>query len=193
MGKCSVSLCRITPSHTYKQRQTPTHVHSGSRAHSLSRESAREFGDTGVEKCKCSSFQVSGMASIGRWMCVRERGTYWRRERDAADSLCPPFALTFIAVKKHACQAAKMHHTVSGGRSVATKSHFILFILLTSLLVYFFSPSITCLSRVTLDDGNPYPWFLCSQFSLYPALSLQLPSCFFLDCQVANRVNAGFL
>ncbi len=61
------------------------------QTHLLSRESACEFRDTGEEKCKCFSLQVSDMASMGRWMCVRKKEGDSERERfrewDGADSL----------------------------------------------------------------------------------------------------------
>lgn len=110
---------------------TNTHRCTHTDTRSLSRESACEFCDTGEEKCKCSSLQVSDMTSMGRWMSarVRERRRWWR-ERDLGNEmvlvLCvfgaSPPALTHFAVKEHACLAAKIDVTVSGGYSFATKS-----------------------------------------------------------------------
>lgn len=69
--------------HTYTNthKLTQTQMRSHRQTHSLSRESACEFRDTGEEKCKCSSLQVSDMASVGRWMRVWEKEGDSERER----------------------------------------------------------------------------------------------------------------
>lgn len=69
--------------------------HTNKHMQSLSRESACEFGNAGEEKCKCSSFQVGDMASMGRQMCACERKWEMAKERERCSwitvcSLCPP-------------------------------------------------------------------------------------------------------
>lgn len=117
-----------------------------------------------------------------------------KRERDLGNEvalvLCvfgvSPPALTHFAVKEHACLAAKIDVTVSGGYGFATKSfcfsHFFFSVSLFS--------SMTCLGRPrrgmqVMLHIFPFPFFIVL-ISLSPMLLL-------LQSQVASRVRAGFV
>lgn len=159
MCECTDMICLLAGTCTARRCIFTHRCTRTNRLGSLSRESACEFRDTGEEKCKCSSLQVSDMASMGRWtsvcVCVRERRR-WRkerfRERDGADSLrirrVSPPALMHFAVKEHACQAAK----IDDGLRRMWRRQKVLFCLLMFLIS---SPPISLFSSVTCFC---HPW-----------------------------------
>lgn len=174
-----------------------THADALTQTCSLSRESACEFNDTGEEKCKCASLQVSDMTSMGRWMsaCVRERRRWWRErfgEWDGAGSLC----IWCISSCPHALCCERTCLSGSENRCNSLRRIWlcqVLFCLRTLLISFFLYPpfsSVTCLGRPqrrmqVMLHIFPFPFFIVL-ISLSPMLLL-------LQSQVASRVRAGFV
>lgn len=164
-------------------------MRSHRRSRSLSREPACEFGDTGEEKCKCSSLEVSDMASMGRWMCVRERREMVKerdlgRERDGADSLC--ICCVSPCLDAHRCERTCLSSSENRWHSLRRMLwSFSLFTYFSSFLCLSFA-SVTCLRLVVLKDADVGCTFSLFSIPFLPSSSLQVPCCF--SCIVRLQV-----
>lgn len=164
-------------------------MRSHRRSRSLSREPACEFGDTGEEKCKCSSLEVSDMASMGRWMCVRERREMVKerdlgRERDGADSLC--ICCVSPCLDAHRCERTCLSGSENRWHSLRRMLwSFSLFTYFSSFLCLSFA-SVTCLRLVVLKDADVGCTFSLFSIPFLPSSSLQVPCCF--SCIVRLQV-----
>lgn len=99
-------------------------------------------------------------------------------------AVSPP-ALMRIAVKEHACQAAKIDDTVSGGCCEA----FLCLLIFPHSSVFLLQALRACASSSSKTPLHIFP-FLNSLFTFLVSPS---PMLLFLHSQVASRVRAGFV
>lgn len=131
-------------------------------------------------------------------MCGRERkrkiakGRDLKREMTLIHCVFSVPDLAHIAVKEHACQAAKIEDSL---RRMWRRQNALLCLLmfLISLSPYLSFPALCACVSVVLEDDE-----LCHIFSLFsiPPFSLLVslsPMLLFLHSQVASRVSVGFV